>query len=262
MNWRQWLRQSDFLANPRLTWLGAILLALVWHGAWAVWLSVANPLPPAARPPAPTVSYITPGAEPARAEVRQLWSPVLFALSSPAGFSRAVLDGEAAIRPPLNPPSASSNLLEHLLPLAPAAALPAGRSLRDDAAQRLAGFPDSPPPPSLFPPTTASELNPVQVEFTGGLAGAEFARLDLPDNPRARDATAWEARLWLEFDPAGGVRHVFLDPPTESAQLNLYLLHLAQNWRLRNPGGPRGGWVILRNPGAARLAAGAGKVAP
>jgi hypothetical protein len=240
-------------------WVLAAALALAWHAFWGLWLRAAPPPAPLRAPVVPEVTYAPIQAAPesggpALADARTLWSPVLFSLPTPMGFSRSALARRIGSQPPLAVPGDTAIFLERPAP-SDERVIRVGESveaLMRESPDRFAfHVPDVP----ALTPTAVSTGETVRVELLGGLAGRRFVRMDLPDEPRVRGDTAWEAGAYLEVDGEGRVVHVLLENPSESAKLNGMLVRSMRGWRMESAGRPHSGRVTLRYPGPARLAA-------
>ncbi|MFH0880286.1 MAG: hypothetical protein V2A34_11285 [Lentisphaerota bacterium] len=235
-------------------WGMALILALGWHSVWWVWLGAAPPAPKLLIPQTPSVTY-TPfhvkssDGEALHADVRVLWSPALFSLSTPVGFSRVMLEDQIGIRPSIQPPSGASNLLERL---ALSGSNPVARlagSVGEEAAAWMADLPSLHDPEDRTVNETPFQEQRFWVEFSGGLKGANFKRLNFPRNNPQINRMPWEIRAYLEFNGMGVARHVLLDQPTMSKKLNQYILRELLALQLKNATDGQNGYVTIRNRG-------------
>ena len=243
--------------NPRIVWFWAVLLAVGWHGLWGWLFSPARAVSTIAPLRVPQVSYMPVNAdgrdgEALNADIRALWSPVLFSIPTPMGFSRSVLTNEVGVRPPLGQSMAFSNFLERsALPVqaSPLVTIPA---LNDIVAETIKSLALNETDPSRVTPVPATG-GEVQVEFLQGLAERKPANLNLPRHPWIKGDKAWEIVLYIEFGEDGLVRQVFVESPTESESLNAALAQGAWKLRLENPGVPVSGRIVVRNRGRTVL---------
>ena len=220
----------------RRLWAAAALAALAWHGLLLGALRPARSPRPRRPPKPPSVRYLPgPHAGASWTDARWLWSPVLFSLPSPVGFSRVRDEGES-VRTPLAPP-----------PPAP----------------RFRDAPPAPPEdgPAVLPPRTSAAaahwnglLDGAAPAFSPGprgplrLAGAwladDFER-GPADPPAALAARAWEARAQIEFDPRGVPERVLVDPPGEDPAFDRELARWLWSWRLKPGRAARDGRLRL-----------------
>ena len=243
--------------KPRVVWFWAVLLAIGWHGFWGWFFSPADAIPGAAPARTPQVSYMPVHAdgrdgEALSADIRALWSPVLFSIPTPMGFSRSVLTNEAGVRPPLGQPMMFSNFLERGASSISASPLVTLPPLTDMVAQAVNSLTPAGAGPSPIDvgPATAEE---VRIEFLQGLARTPPANLKLPRHPWINGDKAWEMVLYIEFDEEGIVRQVFAESPTESDTLNAAIVQAAWKLRLEPSEGPAVGRIVIRNRGRALL---------
>ena len=228
--------------------LWAAALAIGWFGFWGLVLR-PEPVRETERtpPPAPRVTYL-PGTEglggrSAQADLRALWSPVLFALPTPMGFSRGATNSDVAWRPPLQQTQSEPVLLTRPPP-APAALMAVTPGL---LARRAAAPPALvPAEPPVFAGAPAATGRVWQVVLGDGLAGIRWQQQPLPEAPAEDGESLWEAGAQLEISREGVVQHVWLDTPTASAQVNDLLLHALLGWRSVPEAKARSGRVVLR----------------
>jgi len=230
--------------------LWAAVLALAWFGGWGLLLQPAGSPAPATRvAKAPRVTYLpapaVQGDGATRADLRVLWSPVLFSLPTPMGFSRSAASNEATLRPPLQQALSTPVLLARPVP-------PPAAPLIPPPVANLAGpAPAAPAVPAapVFtapPPATSAAW---QVLLRGGLADAAWQAQPLPPAPADGTAADVEAGAQLEFSREGWAQHVWLDAPTASSNVNAQLVRALLQWRCAPAAAPRSGAVVLRATG-------------
>lgn len=233
-----------------------LALALGWHVLWAVALAPAPEL--LSRPPVRVPQLLfAPAVEPSdedQTDPRAIWSPTLFSLPTPMGFSRSAFDRRAGARPPDVPTLAASYVIERL-PAGPAAPLfDRAAPLAEQVSGRL--FEVGPPPlgPAAFSPPTNVALPGVQVEFAGELAGRQWASWMLPDMPAALRRRPWEVTAAVESDDGVRLTHVFLEVPTAFPEVNQLVEGALRRARLAAGTPVSSGRVVIRSaapPGAA-----------
>jgi len=232
---------------PRRLWLLAIPLALGW---FFFWLMLWNPEvydPPGGVPRFAPHARFLPGHSPAadraaQHDLRVMWSPVLFALPTPMGFSRTPDAGDGHDRPRVQRPSMEPRLL-----MAPCAAtntlvvsdlpLPVFadgvRFRMDRTAPVFAGMPTG--------------TNSLTVEVVGGLANIPAANIPLPPLPAVLAADSWTVIAYVDVGRFGEVEHVFLDPPSSSVDFNAQLLQALYRWRFVPVAGDLHGIIHLHH---------------
>jgi hypothetical protein len=237
----------------RRLWLLTVPLSAGWFAFWGLlWQPETFTAPretPAFTPHARFLPVRAPadGGEP-QSDLRVMWSPVLFALPTPMGFSRAPAAGDGHDRPRVQRP----NLEPLLMPPAPAAQraalVPAPRlpALHDGATFRLDG---AAPVFAGLPATT----NAMTVEVLGGLAGLRCLEQSLPLMPPELTAESWTVTALIEVGRAGSVRHVFLDPPSASAAFNAQLTQAFLRWRFAPAAADVQGVVHLHHAPASKV---------
>ncbi len=218
-----------------------LLIACAWPGLWWLWLASPRLHLRPAPMPGPTIRYLL--AETGKDD--GLWSPLLFSLPTPYGFSRTVqmewletrgVPIVALSRPPpmvLHPP-------HH--PLPDATALP------DLALQvRNSLSPYRPPAPPVSTPTATDPEKPIWIS-DAQLAAARFALPEnwhnaLPPVPRP-----WSITAVIEMQPNGAVAHVFLVAPHERSDLNAAIISQLRQSRGATDGKPWHGTVTVTLP--------------
>ncbi len=238
--WRRFGRRGRQLALAAGTgW--ALLLALV--------LKIAPQPEPLPRPVPPRLEWRPEARFGLRrgrvAEVlRVLWSPVAFALPSPAGFSHALRRERARIGPSVDSPLPSPAFFE------------GAKGARDGGGAVQLAAPSPAPGPRreadpVFPPRPVPA--PAR-QFPPGWSAADFTGLR-EDYAMWADG-AWRARVEAVFDADGLPRAVLLTASSGEPDVDRRLVRGVRGWRLRNPDAPRAGVVEWRVP------AGSGKGTP
>ena len=215
---------------PRLWWLAGPL-AVAWFALWGLFWSPVPFVPlrslPRFVPHArflPGQSAIVDGAP--QRDLRVMWSPVLFALPTPMGFSRTPSDGDDHDRPRVQRPSVEPLLLSPPLATSATAMVPAvplpifsdgARFQLDEAAPIFASLP--------------ALTNLLTIEIVGDLADFQTLKKTLPTLPSELTTDSWTVIAYVDLDRAGSVRHVFLDPPSSLAAFNAQLLQALYRWR-------------------------------
>ena len=243
--------------NPRIVWFWAVLLAVGWYGLWCWLLRPAKAVSTAAPLRVPQVSYMrvnTDGrdGEALTADIRALWSPVLFSIPTPMGFSRSVLTNEVGVRPPLGQSMGFSNFLERSAQAVPASPLVVVPTLNDIVAEAMKSLTLDEAGSSPVTPVPAKGEE-VQVELLQGLGERTPANMNLPHHPWIRGDKAWEIVLYVEFGADGIVRQVFIESPTESESLNAAMAQAAWKLRLDKQEAPVSGRIVVRNRGRTAL---------
>lgn len=214
----------------RRLWLLALPLSALWFGFWGLlWQPEAFTLSREAPLFTPHARFL-PARTPAdggevQSDLRVMWSPVLFALPTPMGFSRAPAAGDGHDRPRVQRPSLEPLLMpppsQQLAAVVPAPRLPA---LNQGALFRLDGA--TPVFTGMPVPT-----NTLVIDKLGGLAALACLEQPLPALPAELTADSWTIAAALEVGREGRVQHVFLDTPSASPAFNEQLTRAFFGWR-------------------------------
>lgn len=218
----------------------AVVAAAAWFGMLALLLGTAPAPGPLPRVTPPRVVW-WPGADPSAgqnpaADPRVAWSPSVFALPGPAGFSHRLRRDRARLAPPDQPLRPGPAYLE-----ADAAALPPGTT--DRAGLRsapAAGLPPAPAADPVFPPRAPGE-EPSRMVFPDGWEARLFSGVDPGFGAWA--GQAWSAVLDLRFDADGVPQSVLLVQPSGLPGVDGRLARSARGWRLLDARAPRQGRV-------------------
>ncbi len=218
-------------------------LAMLGGAGWFAVLFLAlriAPLPsPLVREPPPRVTWWPgPGPEAASEQTetdpRILWSPAVFALPTPAGFSHPLRRHRAQLQPPVDitPPGAfylsrseppSNTFLGGPVRLAP-----------------RTGTPVELPANGVFPPRDQAR-SPSRMVFPSGWESRLFSGIDLGYNRWTNQI--WSAELDMQFDAAGVPISVLLSRSSGLPAVDRRLARSAFGWRLLDPDAPRSGRV-------------------
>jgi hypothetical protein len=213
-------------------YLLALALAVGLHAWW--WFESARPWQPDLRPrvprAAPRLSYLVPKADAPRGDARDAWSPVLFALPSPAGFS------PPADRPALMPGtmlragSGESVLLDDRAPMraGPLDFLPTLRETVAAGSNEL-DFAADDPAFARAGPTTGFAL---RVQWVDGPPRLQGPGVNARDLAPYLDQRPWQVTAALQFDAFGAVRSVFLEEPTPSRERNEAVVRVLRRLRV------------------------------
>jgi len=232
-----------------VAWLVAFFFALGWHGIWWIWV---GPEPVQARivmPDVPQVTYMPFTEEEATGladgkSIHTVWSPALFSLPTPVGFSRSVLTNAIGIRPPLAVPVGETRYLERKREGARPVEI--GVVDLDSSVSRALTnivFVERREPVFGLPPVTGVT---VTVQLDAGLEGVRFSTMSVPVVPSDCAGRSWQAEAVIEADAQGRVRHAFLDSRSPCEAFNTSLVQTMRHWRVENPEGPVAGRVTVR----------------
>lgn len=240
----------------------AVGFAALWFGAWTLLFRVA-PAPAAAfrEAPAKVSWWPGPGGDPTEGslarDLRALWTPAAFALSTPAGFSHSLRRERAGLAPPVQAARPDAAFLGDPRP----DARRAGTTMefaRLSASVASAGFPAA---ESVFPPRTPEPEAP-RMAFSDGWESRLFSGIDLDFS--AWTNIAWTAQVEMRFDAKGVPASMLVTQASGNPDVDRRLARSAYGWRLLEPSAPREGVVAWSSPvpGTRPPAASAGREAP
>jgi hypothetical protein len=236
--WRQFCRKG---------WRMAWGFAALWFGLLALLCRVAPAPEPALREAPAKVSWWLPqggAAENSVAmDVRALWTPSAFALSSPVGFSHSLRRERAGLTPPVQTARPAVAFLENPGPV-PALDLAKRGHRRLAASETQAEFLVS---ASVFPPRVPEREEP-RLSFPDGWESRLFSGIDL--NFGAWTNSAWSARVEMRFDAKGVPVSMMLAQASGIPELDSRLARSVSGWRLLEPSAARTGVVAWSCPGA------------
>ncbi len=162
-------------------------------------------------------------------EVRMVWSPVLFSLPSPLGFSRDLLRDKLSTRLTFAQPGESETFLSINLSVrfAEAQLISENLMLTAGESRNLSVPPHAFQPESARPPIRRVHVVPALKErLEGGIV--------LPPELSQPGGAAWEIQADVHVSAEGIVQYIFLEQPLEEAALNQSVLQLLRGLRFRS----------------------------
>lgn len=241
-------RHPSLLKSP--FWLAMGLAATV-HLLWMAGLHLRPPGPVAPAMVTPRVGYLPVRMGPSdtnaiHADVRALWSPALFSLPTPMGFSRPARAGDFLWRPVFALPPLPKLLLER-------------EALTEHPAEESEQ--DWPGPVDIALPTLVfSSLDPPALPVPAdGMAGRLAVQLDgkpvpasanvvWPEQPWMHGTQSWEVVATITLANDGRVEHAFLETRTASEEFNRDMVVALLRWRLE-PSTRRSARLVIRYSG-------------
>ena len=239
--WRKFCRRGW-----RLAWL----VAALWFGGLALLFRVVSAPAPAPREaPLPMAWWPEPGG--AAMDVRTLWTPSAFALSSPAGFSHSLRRERAGLPPPVQTARPAAAFLDRRDP-------PAGFDFSKSGRPRF--FPaafgaETPLDAGVFSPRIPVRETP-RLSFPDGWESRLFSGIDF--NFGDWTNAAWSARVEMRFDAKGVPISILVAQASGLPEVDRRLARSANGWRLLEPSAPRTGTVEWYRPAPAPSAAAGG----
>ncbi len=226
---RRWRR----FCRPGARWAAAF--AAVWFGAWALLFRIA-PVPAAPLRDSPArMAWWWPAADAPALDVRAHWTPAVFALATPAGFSHALRGGRASLAPPVQADRPAPVFWTAPPAYAPLDfASPAPAPIEGAAA--------------VFPARPLPRETP-RLAFSAGWESRLFSGIDL-DYPAWTNAP-WQARVELRFDDRGVPTSVLLAQASGIPAVDRRLARSVSGWRLLEPAAPRSGTATWTAPAPA-----------
>ncbi len=222
------------------------LIVLAWPGLWAIWMLPGRITPRPAPLAAPLISYSL--SDPI--DSQELWSPLLFSLPTPYGFSRTVqmewleTRGIPVVPPPRTPqlefrpesfPLPASELSAARVTSAILNSVPAYHALPE-----ISGI--------TRPDPVTGHDNVLLFSPSLNLKAIEFL---LPENWRTQipaHRRPWRVAASIEVASGGQVRYVMLTAPHESSEINNAILAVLRRGRAVETGQPTRGDVIIALP--------------
>lgn len=207
-------------------WICGLAASTIWMVAWLLIPSYRWPEKPPTRAPS-TPKYLFLNAPANRAEwlLRWLWSPTVFSLPSPVGFSRAVLGSRPHVETTLRaafPPPLIHDFAADLNRVALEYVVELERKYRHpmigDLHPRLDKVPETPAPrkPDFI------------VQWPPHWSDQHWIEKDLPT--QLTRGAAWSATVVLEADAGGRVQHVFFEAPPADPNVRLALDRALRQW--------------------------------
>ncbi len=244
----QYGRRASLLGSP--FWL-AVGLAVAVHLLWMTGLHLRPPRPLPSPMVTPRVGYLPVRMGPTdtnaiHADVRALWSPALFSLPTPMGFSRPARAGDFQWRPVLALPPLPKLLLEREALTEHSAEAPEQEGSGPvDITLPVLVF-SSLDPPALPVPAKAA-AGRLTVQLDGGPVPSS-ASVIWPEQPWMRGTQSWEVVASITIASDGRVEHAFLETRTASEEFNRDMIVALLRWRLE-PGARRSGRLVIRYMG-------------
>jgi len=216
------------------------LFAVLWFGGLSLVFRIA-PVPEPLPHEVPAKVSWWPAAGGTALDVRALWTPAAFALSTPAGFSHSLRRERIQLAPPVRTERPAAAFLD------PAPARPVDLSnamaiLRPSASSAPGGAPRS---AGVFPPRVPETDEP-RLVFPDGWESRLFSGIDLEFGGWTN--AAWSARVEMRFDAKGVPVSVLLAQASGLPELDRRLARSATGWRLLEPAAPRTGIVAWSRP--------------
>ena len=232
--WRRFGRTGRRLATS----VAAIWFILLWLMLGTT--PIPNPLP---RETPPQVAW-WPGSGAAGMEgghsmvndIRVTWSPSIFALPSPAGFSHSLRQDRARLTPPDQAVGPEAAFLE----TAPAAVLTSPTVAMLPGLLTVPQTVSAWPAPSVFPPRATGADGPRMI-FPEGWESRLFSGMD--PGYGSWSPQAWSARIEMRFDADGVPDSVLLVQSSGLADVDRRLVRSVRGWRLLDVTVPRQGVV-------------------
>ncbi len=230
--WRQFCRKG---------WQLAWGVAILWFGGITLLFRVAPaPAPDSHEAPAPMVWWPASNDSDAR-DIRALWTPSAFALSSPAGFSHSQRGERARLTPPVQVVRPDSTLLENPRPEEAFNLLKPERlhlTSPDSTAEWDASV-------SVFPPRVLAAEVP-SLSFPDGWESRLFSGIDL--NYGDWSDSPWSAQVEIHFDEKGIPNSVLIARSSGLSEVDRLLARSLSGWRLLDPDAPRTGRLLWSAP--------------
>jgi hypothetical protein len=247
--------ERPHLWRPATPWILGLILALAWHAAWMMGLGLARETPPSPPPSVPVLRFVRApaDAEQTASDPRLLWSPALFSLPSPWGFSRPVMDGRIGARPSVGARKESPFFLLEGPAIAKRMAVGHDWRIEEDLAANLFRVPIPPLAGPVF--RVPDKAPPPRVELMPEWTGSVFAAMPLPEDWEKAGDRAWEITAFIQVDDSDRVAHVFLEGPSAFPDLNRAVERALRNWKLAPGSLARHGRVVFRSAGETQAAA-------
>lgn len=229
------------LWNPNVATV-LVLIALSGPALWSVWLITPSIERHPGTAHTPTIRYIL--TDPERED--GLWSPLLFSLPTPYGFSRTVkmaaLDTRGIpVAPIPAPPLLTFNQAFT------GATIHRDKHALSEPCLRAALLPYRPAPELPAIPRTIPDGGPVwrphPMLAKQGFSPPENWIAQLPETP-----APWSVAAVVHLDGKGRVRHVFLTEPHQDRELNAAIVNILRQGRAQADKYPVSGMVTIAWP--------------
>jgi len=237
------------LEDPSRRRVMLLLVAALWHVP--LWLVLRPEMPVRVAPGLPGQSGMAltflplsqePGAGLVETDARILWSPVLFSLPSPVGFSKPLAPPGFMPSPATERHHEGGVLL--MTPLTP------GRELSimasdplDQQARYLLNRREVMRLPSILHQDAVQPTPGIRVTFSDTLADRAITGVPIDPATLPVGTQAWQAVLALRFAPEGWPVYAILDRGTGDELLDQALLRQVLRLRLEDTAEPREGRV-------------------
>jgi hypothetical protein len=156
------------------------------------------------------------------------------------GFSRELMNKDVSTRLTFSQQVEAEQFLDVGL-------LPENSALNSQELMFTAGHPHSPALPSDIYAQPDHRAAARRVQLAPELKDRLIGGIVLPVELNQEVAKAWEIRAQVNVSATGLVKHVFLDQPLESSELNRRILQLLYSLRF-SPGPPIDGMVEIYSP--------------
>ncbi len=223
----------------------AVLMAILTQGLWWLFLIPAEAVHQVVDTKAPKLTYLRLEEMADDAGAQTLWSPILFSLPTPVGFSRLMMEGAGSLRPPLSAASTAELFFARESPDAPGLRAVVHEPLSNRIVQVLGSLASAERAPSVFADSEEAFEPYVTIEFVDGFLEEEFAEASLPNELKSGTGS-WEVLAHLDVDEWGHVAHVFLERMTDSDARNNAIIRALHRWKLDRAGEARSGKVVVR----------------
>jgi hypothetical protein len=200
------------------------------------------------RPVPPKTHYLAgtmPDQQGRKADARILWSPVLFSLPSTMGFSRGLLEEKLSTRLTFRQPNDTERFLE-----VDTALRGYGPQIDPDELLLTASGWRYPGPPQPEPPPHGAAPAPRRVYMDSELRERLVGGIVLPPELNQPAQESWEIRAEISISEEGDVRHIFLERPLESPEMNGYVIRLLHGLRFSSSREPAEGRVEIYSAAA------------
>lgn len=224
-----WFRLN---ADVRVALVAAFLTAGLHAVWWLSWPSAEASVSAPPRPTGPDLWYLdAPQARrfDAKGSVPlDAISPTLFSIPNSKGFSRSLLEEALIAVPPLESaidPLDSGDALVRVpdRPFQAAAMSPSTSILWTTVL---------PAPGSVFPPTAPATNAELVLVWQDGLSRFPPGRITVEPGSPWDDDKPWEATLYLELEPGGWIRHLFIEKSTSARKKNTDIARAVRAMRL------------------------------
>ncbi len=231
--WRRFCRKGTRLA---------VLISILWIGGFSLLFRVAPAPEPDNRISSAPMSWWPAEHRQDVADIRTLWTPSIFALATPAGFSHALRDERSRLLPPVQSTRPAVAFLARPAFSGALDLAPMGNRFNTHSDPRIELLRAS---DSVFPPRTPEKEAPRMI-FPEGWESRLFSGIEL--NFSDWTNRIWSARVEMQFDATGVPRSILLTQSSGLPEVDRRLTRSANGWRLLEPTAPRMGVVSWSSP--------------